>query len=112
MNNLTLSQSQQVVIKQAFGTVYHAEGSQGDYPWRQQGLNTSRLSALWQHIQGLTNVKKLVQQRGQTKVTCEIRVSEGSFTPHKNSDDVMRGGTPLVCPTHCKKFVIGITCKL
>lgn len=38
----------------------------------------------------------LPQQRRRWTITCEIRVTKVSLTPHKNTEGVMRG-TPLVC---------------
>lgn len=77
-------------VKQAMDLLPHAS-QQGDHPWRQQGLNTPNLSASVAVDTGLTNAAKLPQQRRRcTKVTCEIRVTKVNFTPHKNTEDVMR----------------------
>lgn len=79
------------------GTFYHPEVSQGgNYPWRQQGLNTSNLAISVAMGTGLPHATKLPQQRRRWTITCEVRVTEVSLTQHKNTEDVTRG-TPPVC---------------
>lgn len=90
MNNLTPFPKPTSFYKAGHGHGLPHRSQSGRLPLERAG--SSHLSAsVAADKQGLTNIKKLAQQRGWTKVTCGIRVNEVSFTPHKNSDDVMRG---------------------